>query len=292
MKDNQGTEFKCDYKFREGEVRISLEGFEVLRVLLNSENLANGLFERLKVTKRFTSLSEEQRARIYEGVLAALTKEGVVATEEDIRKIEDQAIQILESKLLKASIETARNVVSKKFADFVIVFWEKLLNLASFTGANALRDLLEIPEQKYSTKVIETSLAQLERVRLKTLIGEPTTRGGAHNVKHVWSDDERACLATKYDELQPIWVEAKRIARSAQKSKEPKRKKEWREEVLRAYPQLPVDLLERFSSLRADDAKPADIAVVHAKRECGVTEDYSPRHLRDQIKAWKLKNPS
>jgi hypothetical protein len=288
--DHKGNAYNCEYKFREGEVRISLEGVEVLRVLFNSENFARGLFENLKQgNRRFISLSEEMRRKMHERVRERYTQEGLEANDELISKLEEQTLRELEIEFVKDSIEISRNMVSEKLTDFVIAFWEKLLNLATFTGANALRDLVNLPEQKYSTKMIETSLYRLERERLKALIGSPTTRGGAHNVKHDWTDDERACLVAKYEELRPIWIEAKRLARDAQKSRERPRKKEWRNEVLRAYPQLPADLLERFSSPRADDAKPADIAVIHAKRECGVTEDYTPRHLRDQIKAWKLK---
>jgi hypothetical protein len=169
------------------------------------------------------------------------------------------------------------------------VFWEKVLNLANYGGANALRDLLNLPGERYKPKTIEDALAKIERERLRALIGETITRGGARNVKHLWTDEERAQLAAKYEELQPVWVEAKRIAKDAQKSRERTRKKEWRAEVLRAYPNLPHDLLERYSNPKADDAKPADLAVIHAKRECGITEEYSPRHLRDQVKAWRLK---
>jgi hypothetical protein len=116
-------------------------------------------------------------------------------------------------------------------------------------------------------------------------------RGGAHNVKHVWNDNDRECLASKYAELQPIWIEAKKIARIAQNSTETTRKREWRKEVLAVYTNLPPDLLERFTTLRADDAKPSDIAVLHAGRLCLPRNvELSIVRLRKELTAWKNKS--
>jgi hypothetical protein len=114
-------------------------------------------------------------------------------------------------------------------------------------------------------------------------------RGGAYNVKHDWTPQELDCLAKNYAELRPVWLDAKQIARTAQKSKVSSRKRNWRDEVLRAYPDLPIELLDRFAHLRADDAKPSDIAIIHAKIKCGVKETYSARELRDKIKSRNLK---
>lgn len=113
-------------------------------------------------------------------------------------------------------------------------------------------------------------------------------RGGSQP-KHRWTDTDYECLTQKYDELKVVWIDAKRIAKDAQKAKSPRRNQGWRAEVLRAYPDLPEDLLDRFVHLRADDAKPSDIAIIHALRECGVKELYTPRELREKIRAWKLK---
>lgn len=114
-------------------------------------------------------------------------------------------------------------------------------------------------------------------------------RGGSR-AKHRWTDSQYADLAKKYEELKEVWSDAKRIAKDAQRARSSKRSQQWRAEVLRAYPELPRDLLERFAHLRADDAKPSDIAILHAQRECGVTNPYSARDLRAKLRAWKLKS--
>jgi hypothetical protein len=122
----------------------------------------------------------------------------------------------------------------------------------------------------------------------KQLRADRERRGGSE-AKHKWKDSELECLAAKYDDFKPIWIEAKRIAKDAQKSKERSRRTGWRSEVLRAYPYLPTELLDRFTHPRSEDAKPSDIAIVHAKRECGIAADYSARELRKKVHAWKLK---
>jgi hypothetical protein len=129
-----------------------------------------------------------------------------------------------------------------------------------------------------------------EYVKLMPNILAERKRGGSR-AKHNWTDTQFADLAGKYDELKVIWLDAKRIAKDAQRARSPKRNQQWREEVLRAYPELPPDLLDRFAHLRADDAKPSDIALLHAQRECGVTAPYTARELRDKIRSWKLKQP-
>lgn len=118
-------------------------------------------------------------------------------------------------------------------------------------------------------------------------------RGGARNVKHIWNDQDRACLANKYTELQPIWIEAKRIARVAQNSAEITRKKDWRNEVSGVYPNLPKDLLEKFATLKGDDSKPSDIALAHAARLClPPNVQLSIPRLRAELRTWKNKEKS
>lgn len=113
-------------------------------------------------------------------------------------------------------------------------------------------------------------------------------RGGAQNIKHAWTDKDRALLSENAERLAGVWAEAKRIAMSAMRSRDLSRRRNWRVEVLRAYPDLPPDLLERLASPRAADAKPSELAVAHAGR-LSVPVTYSTRRLRQEIRAWKFK---
>jgi hypothetical protein len=123
---------------------------------------------------------------------------------------------------------------------------------------------------------------------LKPVIGIST--GGPRNVKHVWTDNDRECLASRYAELQPIWIEAKKMAKAAQESREERRKREWKKAVLAVYESLPADLLERFANLRHDDAKPSDIAILHAARLClPANVELSVVRLRKELTGWKNK---
>jgi hypothetical protein len=136
---------------------------------------------------------------------------------------------------------------------------------------------------KFAEPIVVESEAK-RRTLEKQLRGEKQDRRGGSEPRHDWNDQERACLKACYAVLKPMWLEAKKIAKSAQKSKENTRRTNWREEVLRAYPGLPRDLLERFASPRASDAKPSDLAIIHAKTVCGISAEYSPRRLRAEIK--------
>jgi hypothetical protein len=140
-------------------------------------------------------------------------------------------------------------------------------------------------------------VADKKRYKLRLFMEMPhlivkRSRGGAHNVKHVWTDKDRDRLATKYAELRPIWIEAKKIAKMAQQSAEATRKKGWRQEVLGVYPDLPTDLLERFTTLRGDDTKPSNIAMLHAARLClPPNVELSIGRLRDELRVARHIRP-
>lgn len=288
QKKIQQLNLSWECRKEDDQVVFYLEGIEVFRASFNAENYAAVFFEKLKSDEVFLRVSDEQRARYYEAVREIVAKEDLTPSDDELREIEPKALLLLGQKLLKDSLLHGANQIGNNLPRVVATILNKITHAGVLVGGNQLRDVLEIPEQKLSVTQIKDALFSRDWEYLKPILGVAPP-GGARNVKHAWTDEDRVCLATKYEELQPIWIEAKRIAKDAQKSKERTRKKEWREEVLRAYPHLPTDLLERFSNPRADDAKPADIAVIHAKRECGITDKYSPRHLRDQIRAWKLK---
>jgi len=122
-----------------------------------------------------------------------------------------------------------------------------------------------------------------QRKELEKQLKQQKDRRGGSDPKHYWSHEQRDCLTRLYTQLKPVCIEAKRIAVNAQRSTDRQQKRDWKLEVLRAYPKIPKDLLERFAHPRADDAKPSDIAIIHAKRECGVSYDYSSRQLRKEL---------
>lgn len=133
-----------------------------------------------------------------------------------------------------------------------------------------------------------SKLNERQRQQLEKKLRDKRDGRGGSGAKHDWTDEELNLLANKYEDYKPIWLEAKRIAKSAQNSRERSRRIGWREEVLRAYPYLPIELLNRLSSPRSEKAKPSDIAILHAKQETGVIPAYSTRELRKKIRMWKL----
>jgi hypothetical protein len=268
-KGDQGTVYQCHYQFRGGEGKISLEGFEVLNVNFDFVNFANGLFERLRQSERFTSLGKELRRRIDEKFRERLAKEGAAFTDEETNNMVEQAVRMLELKLLKDSIETTNQMVSDKYQEFVIGFWEKILNLANFTGANALRDLLDVTEQKYSAKLIETQMQKLERARLKSLIGNLKSRGGSDPEIEV-SDEQCVMFSTDYPALLKHWGNIKKWRKQGAN---------WRGHAKVDFPDTPDDLLDRLndnlpSQFDSDGEAylniPSVLAHEHAARRCGI----------------------
>jgi hypothetical protein len=289
----QDIQLHYEVRNEQGKIIYSFEGREVFRLEFNAENYADVFFEKFKTKEAFLKLSDEQRKRVYQAVRDVLKEEGMTVTDRRLRSIESQALHELGLKILKDNLLATAKRMGENLPQVAAMIFPKVTQASLFAGANQLRDTLQVPEQKLSETEIRNALQGPEWQYLKRIIGiTPPVRGGARNIKHAWSDAELDCLARTYQELAPMWLEAKQIARAAQKSRVGSRSKSWRDEVLRAFPDLPADLLDRFEHLRADDAKPSDIAIVHAKIKCGVTEAYSARELRDKIKSRNLKPKS
>ena len=268
------------------EATYYLEGVEVFRAVFQPENYVAVLFEKLKSDDSFIDLSDEQRQRLLAPWRETFAKQGTILNEEQIKQIEAEVLSRMVLKVLKESIEHSAKQMNDNLGPAMAIVLRKVIEASLFSGANQLSNILEMPEEKYRAGEIKKRLFQWDWKRLKPITG--ATAGGAHNVGHPWTDEDRACLTRKYEELHPIWLDAKEITRRAQKSKVESRRKAWRKEVLRAYPDLPTDLLDSFSTLRGS-ARPSDNAVIHASRECRITVQLSPRQLKNIISAWKLK---
>lgn len=110
--------------------------------------------------------------------------------------------------------------------------------------------------------------------------------GGRLNVRHNWTTTDYLCLEIHNERLKPVWKEAKRIARQAQKSKEPRRRARWKEAVAETYraEDLPEDLIEHLIS--PGDWPPGDLALTHAGRLClpNVSPPYSLKKLKESLK--------
>jgi hypothetical protein len=199
--------FSC--QVQNGDVIYFLEGVEIFRAIFHSENCTNVFFEKLKSNDSFLTLSHEQRRKIYAAVRQVLAEESVEVSEEQIKEYEGEALRQLALNLLKESIERSTKRVSENLPQAVAMVFEKIVHATFFAGANELRDILKVPEQKYSAKDIKDVLFQADWERIKLLSG--VTRGGARNIKHSWTDKERNCLVLNDERLKPIWTEAKRI---------------------------------------------------------------------------------
>lgn len=285
-------ELRYEVRNELGQITYSFEGREVFRLSFNAENYAEVFFEKFKTKEAFLKLSDEQRERVFQAVQDILKGEGITLTKRRLRSIESQALHELGLKLLKESLLKTAQRMAISLPQVAAVIFPRVTQANLMAGANEFRETLGVPEQKFTEAEIRSIVQGTEWEHLKLLMGiNPPLRGGAHNIKHEWTDKDRECLTKKYEELQPIWLDAKVIAKEAQTSKIKNRKDQWRQEVLRTYPNLPSDLLDGFSTLRGG-TRPSDNAVIHASRECGITSGISVRRLMGVMKEWKIKQSS
>ena len=267
----------------DGTQVFSWEDREVFRIKFNAPNYIDSCFEQLKDKALHFKATGDGRDLLREKIREWHRDQGTEITEPEVDNVEKFMLNLYRERVLKEAITEVANTIDKNANHVAMAILAKIVQTAGFSVANLLRDTLQIPT-KIKASDVESIVYKPEWDRLKTIIGLQSTHGGKRNVKHDWTPEELESLAKNYQELQPIWREAKRIARAAQKSPEASRRNNWRAEVLRAYPDLPTDLLGRFQHLRADDAKPSDIALIHAKIKCGVMETYTARELSDKIR--------
>jgi len=117
------------------------------------------------------------------------------------------------------------------------------------------------------------------------------TAGGRRTVKHKWTILDHTCLALHYMRLQPIWREAKKAAKEAQNSREPTRRKRWKEAVAAVYQDdaLPSDLIDQLTLPQS--VPPADLALLHASRICLPGTSYSLKILKAKLRQFKPPPP-
>jgi hypothetical protein len=262
---------------------FSVEGREVLGIKFNPANYVEFSFKKLKDKALHLNAAGEGHDLLQQKIRAEYQDKGITLTEEQGNQIEREMLDWYAQKLLKDSLTELAATIGENVNQAGMAVLAKIIQAAGFSVANLMRDALQVTE-KLKVSDVQSIIYKPEWDRLKTIVGLQSTHGGKRNVKHNWTPEELKCLAKNYLELQPIWREAKQIARAAKKSQVAVRRNNWRAEVLRAYPDLPADLLERFQHVRSDDAKPSDIALIHAKIKCGVMETYTARELSDKIR--------
>lgn len=216
MAEQPPLEFNVHYQSREGEVRVILGQFEVMRVLFSRDNFSAGMFEKLKHTSPFLTLTDDMRERVRAKVREAVAREGRVVTDEFMEASETDALRQLELMLIKESIETATKGVNDNLQNVVNVMWRMVLQAAGFAGANVMRDLLAMQGDKYSAKAIKDALWD----EIKPLAG--VTHGGARprKAQFVWDTEKALQLYQTVETLprygannRPMWEHAREALR-------------------------------------------------------------------------------
>jgi hypothetical protein len=196
----QKLNFQYNCQIQDDQVVYNLDGAEIFRVIFNAENCTNVFFDKLKSSDSFLRVSSEQRPRIYAAVKEVLAEKGQDVADEQIKQIEAEALKILELNLLRESIERATKRVRDNLPQVVVMIWQKILHVMTFSGANALRDSLQLSEQKFGAEEIKKALFEPEWERLKILSG--ISRGGRRERKgFVWTDEKKKAF---YKEIESL----------------------------------------------------------------------------------------
>lgn len=282
----QKLNFNYSCQIRDDEAIYCLEGAEIFRVVFKSEDCTNVFFEKLKSHDSFLKLSPEQRPRIYAAVREALAAEGHDATDEQVRQLEEEALKILELKLLKDSLEQATKLISSNLPHVVVMIWERILHAMTFSGANALRDLVQVPEQKFGAEEIKKSLFQPDWERLKILSG--ITRGGRRERKgFVWTPEKKVAFYKEIEALpkhkgKSVWkfaleelieqeFDSETIAWLKSRSYLKSLPEKLLDDAIKAWRKYLPD--ERWSEMKSDD-KPRAFEFRHALHLLGYPDEF------------------
>jgi hypothetical protein len=202
------TEFRVEYQFQQGEVRVLLEGIEVMRVLFDSASYGNALFSKLKESDSFISVSEEEQHQARE----RLAKKGVRTSDKRFKNAMKRVTRELELKIVRDSIEPAVKNADENLLNVVRLIWENLvIQATAFAGANALRDKLNAQEQRYSAKDIKKGLLDPVYDLIKPLAG--IKHGGERERKQsafTWDKDKareffKTVQALPQISKEPLW---------------------------------------------------------------------------------------
>lgn len=280
----QQITYQYSVKIEEGYLIYLIEGREVFRAKFNPENYADVFYDKLKTDQVFLRLSDEQREKVKAALRQVVGEEKMEMSERKWKSLETRCLKEMGQRILKDSMVHSAEQVASQLPQAVALVFERINHASFFVGANQLRDVLNLPQQKLSAEKIREALYGREWGHLKQMFG--ITQGGARNIKHRWTDKQRQCLAQNYERLKPIWLEAKRIARDAQGAKESNRRLRWAEAASATYPELDADLIARLAP-DSSDARPADIALTHATRICIPGKTFSTRKLREEIRKVK-----
>lgn len=177
-------------------------------------------------------------------------------------------------KALQKTIEYAGNLLC---AQVKTKLSEALRELVWEITAQTIRDLngkeFDYPGAERTYKFAFELSEKLKKERMGI-----TSRGGARNVKHKWSDEDHNTLAFQYERLKPIWKDAKTIFLQNRK------REEWAKMVSIAHDDLPDELISKLADEDPYAASPSSIALEHAAVLCGFNVGtYSVRQLKRKL---------
>ncbi len=226
--------------------------------------------------------SDKTKDEIRRAISLVSKGKGTPTDDEIIAACKRSTLQVFEAHTIGLSVG-----ISQLLPKLILILFEGGIKVVELGKQNYFAD--QTGQRK---RTLEEMVKELEPFwkAIKEILN--VTPGGRQNLRHKWSPTDHICLDVNYERLKPIWQEAKKAARVALKSKEPTRRKRWKEEVSAIYAEeaLPDDLIERLAP--SQDTPPADLALEHAGRLClpDVIPPYSLKVLKEKLR--DLKRPA
>jgi hypothetical protein len=267
-----GTTVDGDYYdllFNPTSAAILLKGRVIFQVFFNPENYR---LSRMEVhAGKDVPPTEQMKEQIRE--IFTLHNSPEPEEESLIEAIKQSQMQVDEAKTFRMS-----NEISARLPHMAILLFDGGVKIIELAVENSLAEYFGTRK-----KTVEEILERLEPHWKQIKAHLNLSPGGRQNVKHEWSLRDHTCLAVHYNRLKPVWRDAKKTARSALKSNNASRRRNWKEQVIAAYKdeELPMDLIEQLAP--SVNSQPADLALTHAARLC-LPVSYSTKVLKEKLR--------
>lgn len=168
-----------------------LEGAEVFRMMFHAEKYVEILYKTQDTERVFLHLTDEQREQIKEGIQEKSKEIGITLTDEEMLAIEPRGLRMLGQKLIRDSFQHSANLLNENLPRVAGMILQRIVPANMLAGANQLRELLEVPEQKRTAKQIKDSLYNPEWEMIKPFAG--VKHGGERKRKETaftWDKDK------------------------------------------------------------------------------------------------------
>jgi len=200
------------YASGEVQVRIVVEGFQVMLILIHPDNFSNSYFNKLQHFPTVLAITNEQRELFLTELRRVEAETGRQFMADEVEALERGLMRRVQLSAIKQSTDKAAKRVADNFKNVADMAWKLVFQSAGFSGANEFRDIINMQDEKYSAKDIWENLKPLAGVQ----------HGGKRQRKAAFSWDAEKALKfyqtvealPRYGaDSRPMWEQAREVLR-------------------------------------------------------------------------------